>query len=92
MGEACGSAKQLEICMCHGKCWSLCDTLCDWPESAHKHTEGYMCVKQYSFRLNDWTNEGLTKGRTEAATDRKPHAYAHIAVGNTDQTRRLFAV
>lgn len=51
-----------------------------------------MCVKQYSFRLNDWTNEGLTKGRTEAATDRKPHAYAHIAVGNTDQTRRLFAV
>lgn len=71
--RACGDAKQLEICMCHESV-RVCVTP-DWAEREHTHSTQwpksagglrYMCVKQYSFRLNDWTNEGLTKGREQS--------------------------
>lgn len=37
-----------------------------------------MCVKQYSFRLNDWTNEGLTKGREQSSAEQQQQTGSHM--------------
>jgi len=73
-----------KICMCHAsvRVWhpaGSTSTTGKFRMGWALRVYGYMCVKRYSFRLNDWTNEWLTNGRMSVRTDAGwPHPHSHI--------------